>query len=155
EEPGAVRVDYDSPVFEAAGRLVNELGTLAYFRPTAPELKEIDPAWELERALRLHNGIFRIQECVRAETVYVGFIMQYDAMADERSGGLFEIWVNPESRSITTLPSLLDIAEGPRGGGDPPPAELAGIARQAWSLAQSVAVSMIAKRITGFCESQK
>src|SRR5262245_46108851 len=51
DEPGSVRVDYDAPFFEAAGRLVDSLGSLACLRAEIPELKQIDPDRELERGL--------------------------------------------------------------------------------------------------------
>lgn len=108
DEAGALRVDYDAPSFEALGRLAGSAGNLACVRISAPELKAIDPGAELERALRLQNGIFRLQECARADALYFCFFLQYDAMADERSGGVAEIWVNPATRSIPQLAPPLD-----------------------------------------------
>src|SRR5437867_989520 len=71
DEAGAVRVHYDAPLFEAAGRFVDAFGAVACVRATPPELKEIDPYRGLERGLRLHNGIFRLQECARTEMLYL------------------------------------------------------------------------------------
>jgi hypothetical protein len=151
DEAGAVRVDYDSPLFEAAGRFVDSFGAIACLRVTPPDLKEIDPDWELERALRLHNGIFRLQECAPAETLYLGFLLRYDVMADERSGGVLEVWVNPEARSIATLGSLL---EQPATDAPPPPG-LAGVIAPAWDLAKPIASSIVTAGLRGFSESLK
>lgn len=152
DEPGAARVDYDSPLFEAAGRLVDSFGTLACLRAAPPELKEIDPDRELERALRLQNGVFRLRECVPAETLYFCFLLQYDVMADERSGGVVEVWVNPAARSIASLSPLLD---QPDAGDAPPPAGLGELIAPAWDLAQPAASSWIVSRLHSFGESLK
>ena len=98
DESSALRVDYDSPAFERMGRLADAMGDLAFVRAGAPALKPIDAEMELERVLSLRNGIFRFQECAPATRIYFCFFVQYEAMADERAGGVVEIWVNPLTR---------------------------------------------------------
>jgi hypothetical protein len=105
-EAGAIRVDYDSPFFESAGRIADSPGSVVCLR-ALPELEPINPDRELERGLRLQNGILRIQECTRAEAAYICFLLRYDVMADERSGGIVEVWVNPEASSIPTRGTVL------------------------------------------------
>lgn len=152
DEPGALRVDYDAPSFEAMGRLAGSIGNLACVRISAPELKAVDPDKELERALRLQNGIFRLRECAPAQTLYFCFFLQYDVMADERTGGVAEIWVNPASRSIPQLPPPLDMVEVTDA---PAPPELGELAIQAWRLASPAASLSIDSRLRGFTESLK
>lgn len=152
DEPGALRLDYDAPSFEAMGRLAGSTGNLACVRISAPELKAIDPDKELERALRLQNGIFRLRECARAETLYFCFFLQYDVMADERSGGVEEIWVNPATRSILQPAPPLDTVEVTDALAPP---ELGELAVQAWRLALPGASLSIDSRLRGFTESLK
>ena len=128
DEPGALLVDYDSPSFEAVGRFVDSLGSAGCLRIALPELKAIDPDRELERALQLKNGVFRLRDCVRAETLYICFLLQYDVMADERSGGVAEVWVNPAARSIANLGPVI---ERPEAVDAPPPQAFGDFAHQA------------------------
>ncbi|MBI2150465.1 MAG: hypothetical protein HYU27_07655, partial [Acidobacteria bacterium] len=151
-EANAIRVDYDAPFFEAAGRFIDSFGSLACLGVETPELKDMSPERELERGLRLQNGIFRLQECVPAEMLYLCFSLRYDAIADERSGGVLEVWVNPEARSIATMAAVLD---QPEAGDAPSPPDLAAIAAKAWDLAKPAASSTVMARVTGFGESLK
>jgi hypothetical protein len=41
EEPGALRVDYDAPSFEAIGQLTASMGSLACVRVSSPELQTL------------------------------------------------------------------------------------------------------------------
>jgi len=150
DEPGAIRVDYDTPTFEAIGRLAGSMGKLACVRIAMPELKAIDPENELERALRLHNGVFRLRECAPVETLYFCFFLQYDVMADERSGGVAELWVNPSTRSIPQIVPPVDVVELTDA---PAPPEFVELATQAWRLASPGATMSIHSRLRGFTES--
>ena len=134
------------------GRLAGSMGNLACVRISAPELKAIDPDKELERALRLQNGIFRLRECERAETLYFCFFLQYDVMADERSGGVAEIWVNPATRSIPQIVPPLETLEVADAA---PPPELGELAVRAWRLASRAASLSIHSRLRDFTESLK
>jgi hypothetical protein len=100
--------------------------------------------------LRLHNGIFRIRECAQAEALYFCFFLQYDVIADERSGGVAEIWVNPATQSIPQfMPSLetLELSDAP------PPPEFGDRTAQAWRLASPTASLSVHSRLPGFIES--
>jgi hypothetical protein len=80
----------------------------------------------------------------------LGFLLRYDVMADERSGGVLEVWVNPEARSIATLGSIL---EQPEVSDAPQPPALAGVIALAWDLVKPVASTAVTARLTGFSES--
>jgi hypothetical protein len=152
DAPGAQRIDYDSRYFEAMGRLVDSMGSLAFAQVTAPPLKEIDPERELGRALSLQNGILRAGECIPASQVYFCFFIAYDVMADERSGGVTEVWVNPTTRSLPrAAPSLdtLEICD------DVPVPDLGELASRAWSLALPAATSSVESRLREFLDSVK
>jgi hypothetical protein len=152
DAPGTRLVDYDSPSFEAMGRLVEAMGRLAVVRVSVPELKAIDPEKELERALRLHNGVFRLRECALETKLYFCFFLQYDVMADERSGGVVEVWVNPATRSMPRLASLLETVEV---RDDASGEKLGELAAQAWGMALPAASSSVRARVREFIESLK
>jgi hypothetical protein len=151
DEPGAVRVDYDAASFEALGKIVDSFGTLACLRLAAPELKALDPERELERSLRLQNGVYRLQDFAVVETLYLGFFLQYDVMADERSGGVAEVWVNPAARSLAGLATLLETPHA----GDTPVYPVADLLKPAWDLALPAAASLVESRLDSFRESLK
>jgi hypothetical protein len=149
-DAGARRVDYDSLSFEAMGRLVEAMGPLACVRVSAPDLKAIDPEKELERALRLQNGVFRFSDYAPATQLYFCFFLQYDVMADERSGGVTELWVNPSTRS---MPRVAPVIETVEVRDDPPGPALGELAAQAWDLALPAASLSIRSRLRDFIES--
>ena len=108
----AVRVDHDSPLVETLGALLDPATRLAIVDAPFPPLKPIDPAQELERGVTVRNGVVRLRECVSVQTIYFCFVMEYEALADERRGGLIELWINPDARSVADWPgSVLDTAE--------------------------------------------
>lgn len=150
EAPGALRVDYDSPTFEAMGRIVAAMGRIACVTATAPELRTIDAEKELERTLRLQNGVYRLRDCVPATRLYFCFLVQYDVMADERSGGIEEVWVNPATRSMPRIASLLDMMET---RDVPPSPELAALLPRAWELALANASRSVQFRLPDFLGS--
>jgi hypothetical protein len=151
-EPGALSVDYDAPPFEAMGRIVGSMGRIAGVSIPSPELRTIDPEKELERTLRLQNGVFRFRDCVQVTQLYFCFFLQYDVMADERSGGMEEVWVNPATRSMPQIGSLLETMESRDAA---PPPELASLVSRAWDLARANAAISIRSRLGGFLESLK
>jgi hypothetical protein len=108
----AVRVDHDSPLVETLGALLDPARRLAVVDAPFPPLKPIDPAQELERGVTVRNGVVRLRECVSMLTTYCCFVMEYEALADERRGGLIELWINPDARSVADWPgSVLETAE--------------------------------------------
>ncbi len=150
EKPGSLRVDYDAPSFEAMGRLVESMGRLACVTIPTPELRIIDPEKELERTLSLQNGVFRVLDCVPATQLYFCFFLQYDVMADERSGGMVEVWVNPAENSMPRMASVLETMETRN---TPPPPELGELMPRALQLAFANESKSIRSRIGSFLES--
>jgi hypothetical protein len=120
----AVRVDYDSPLVEAFGALLDPAARLALVDVPFPPPKPIDPLRELERGVTVRNGVVRLRDYASVRTTYFCFVMEYEALADERRGSLMELWINPDARSLADWPaSLLEAAE-PRDatlGGDQGP----------------------------------
>ena len=112
-EAGALgtMIDYDAPLVERLGHLLDTAGRIAFVRSPSVRMKPIDPEHELGRALVLQNGIYRFQRMVAAESVVFCFVFEYGLLADERAGGLFQVWVNPETRSSPVLASWLDPAD--------------------------------------------
>lgn len=108
--PEAVRVDYDSPLVEALGGLLDPGSRLAFVEAPGPALKPIDPRRELEDGVTVRNGVLRLRECTSVTTTYFCFILEYEALADERRAGLLELWINPDARSVAEWPGLLDTA---------------------------------------------
>jgi hypothetical protein len=150
EAPGALRVDYDAPIFEAMGRVVGSMGSVACVTIPTPELRTIDAEKELERALSLQNGVFRLRDCLSVTQLYFCFFVQYDVMADERSGGIEEVWVNPATRSMPKMPSLLDTTKTEDAV---PPPELPALMSTAFDLALPNATLSIRSRLSSFLES--
>lgn len=108
----AVRVDHDSPLVETLGALLDPAARLAFVDAPFPPLKPIDPVQELEGGVTIRNGVVRLRECVSAQTIYVCFVMEYEALADERRGGLIELWINADAGSVAEWPAwVLETAE--------------------------------------------
>ena len=152
EEPAAKRVDYDAPSFEAMGRILDSMGRIAFVTVSSPELRTIDPEKELERTLRLQNGVFRLRDCMPVMQLYYCFFIQYDVMADERSGGLEEVWVNPATCSMPRMASTIDTMEVRDAS---PPAELGLLAGRAWEIALANGSLSVRSRLDGFLASLK
>ena len=152
ETPGSLHVNYDAPSFEAMGRLAGSMGRVGCVTIPSPELRTIDPEKELERTLRVQNGVFRIQDCVPVTQLYFCFFLQYDVMADERSGGIETVWVNPAANSMPRMARVLETVETREA---PPPAELGELMPHAWNLALPNASLSIRSRLGNFLESVK
>jgi hypothetical protein len=58
----------------------------------------------------IRNGVMRLRECTSAITTYFCFVMEYEALADERRAGLLDLWINPDARSVSEWPGLLETA---------------------------------------------
>lgn len=110
----SVRVDFDSPLVEALGALLDPAARLAFVDAPFPPLKPIDPLRELERGVTVRNGVVRLRECVAVQTIYVCFVMEYEALADERRGGIIELWVNADAGSVIDWPAAVLEAAEPR-----------------------------------------
>jgi hypothetical protein len=150
-DPHAIRVDYDAPILERLGRLVDEMGRLAVAAPPPMELKPIDPEAELDRALTVANGVYRFRESGVAQAAYVGYVIEYDMLADERTSGLVDVWVNPATRSIARMSSLVEgLARDDEGA---PPAGVEAMVRAAWRLAAPAATSALQARLEEFTDS--
>jgi len=108
--PDALRVDYDSPLVETLGGLLDPGSRLAFVDAPVPPLKPVDPLRELERGVTIGNGVMRLRECTSAATLYLCFVFEYEALADERRAGLMELWINPDARSVAEWPGLLETA---------------------------------------------
>ncbi|MBI2833971.1 MAG: hypothetical protein HYX76_06040 [Acidobacteria bacterium] len=107
----AIRIDHDSPLVETLGALLDPATRLAFVDAPFPRLKPIDPVQELERGITVRNGVVRLRECVSVQTIYFCFVMEYEALADERRGGLLELWINPDAGSVADWPAVLEAAE--------------------------------------------
>jgi hypothetical protein len=110
DRPETLRLDYDSPLVEALGGLLDPDFRLAFVDAPVPPLKPIDPQRELERGVTVRNGVLRLRECTPVTTMYLCFVFEYEALADERRGGLMELWINPDVQSVAEWPGLLDRA---------------------------------------------
>lgn len=146
-----VRVDHDSPLVEALGSLLDPKARLAFVDARFPPLKPIDPVRECERGVTIRNGVVRLVECVPVQTIYFCFVMEYEALADERRGGLIELWVNPDAGSVVDWPAaVLETAE-PR---DPiPPPDLGPRLQAAATLATRAADGLVRHRLEDFLGS--
>ncbi|MBI3050206.1 MAG: hypothetical protein HYY76_18060 [Acidobacteria bacterium] len=151
--PLALVVDYDSPLVERFGRVVETLGRIACAPSPPVALKAIDPEEVVTRAITLTNGIIR--DC-RAETGrarYVGFLVQFELLADERISGMTEVWVNHTTRSVPRLEGLVTRLLSSREGTADATAEVAasddvrGIVADAWATGGAVARGQVENRL--------
>jgi hypothetical protein len=148
--PASHRLDYDAPLFDAIGRLLEPAGRLAFAGVPGPA-KSIDAEAELDRALRLENGVWRFRGSQPASFPYVGFVLQYDLAADERTSGLVAVWVNAETRSFAGWGAwLLDDASleeaAPHDGGRD-------VMAACWPLARAAALLDIQREVAAPLES--
>jgi hypothetical protein len=102
-DDAALRVDYDTPLVERMGQLVDTLGRIALQPCTVPALRPIDAAAQVTRALTLHNGVFRVRSVETATAVRLGLFFEYELLADEREGGSAQVWVTPATRSMPRM----------------------------------------------------
>jgi hypothetical protein len=73
-------------------------------------------------------------------------------MADERSGGTEEVWINPSTHSIARMSSILETSET---HDNPPTPEMTEQLSNAWRLASANASLSIRSRLSHFVESVK
>ncbi len=104
--PHTLVVDYDSSLLERFERLVAPLGRIACAPSPSVDLKPIDPEEVVAHAFTLTNGIVRNCRAEAARAQYVGFLVQFELLADERVSGLTEVWVNRSIRSVPRLDRL-------------------------------------------------
>lgn len=146
-------VDYDSPLVDRFARLVEALGRIACVPASRVPLKPIDPEEVVTGALTLTNGIIR--DC-RAETgraQYVGFLVQYELLADERIAGMTEVWVNTTTRSAPRLQGLAIRLLSPHDGSPEAGAESAALddvfamVAEAWASGTALARGAVEPRL--------
>jgi hypothetical protein len=99
----ALRVDYDTPLVERMGQLVDTLGRIALWSPSVPAPKPIDADGQVRRALTLHNGVVRVRGCEPATALRLGVFFEYELLADEREGGSTQVWITPATRSAPRM----------------------------------------------------
>lgn len=149
DAPDAMRVDYDAPLLERMGRLVNRLGRIAFVECPAPPLKPIDAAAQIERGLALQNGVARVGGCEPAASVCVCVFFEYELLADEREGGLTRVWINPDTRSVprlTAWPAEADLID------QAPPVAAGPMLTVPWAIGLAAARAAIAPTIDDFLE---
>ena len=126
------------------------MGRMAVASAAPVDLKPIDPEAVLERALTVVNGVYRFRSCVAAKTAYVGYLVEYHFLADERTSGLLDVWVNPATRSIAQMSSLVDSLQVDEGE---PPEGVGASVRTAWRLAVPAATDALEARLGEFTDS--
>ena len=107
----ALLVDYDSPLFDKLGSLVDALGRVTFVDGPPVGVKAIDPVAELARVLTLQNGVLRGATMTSADVVYFRFTFEYSLLADERAGGLTHVWVNPATRSVPKMAPWSELSD--------------------------------------------
>lgn len=150
----ALHVDYDSPLVERMGPLVERLGRIAWLSPRMPAFKPIDAVTQVERALTLHNGVVRVRGCEPATAVRLGIFFEYELLADEREGGLTQVWITPETRSAPRMAGWAPDADG-RGGALTTPAVPDGrdaVLALPWPLAAATARAALGPVVNDFVE---
>jgi hypothetical protein len=164
EVKDGLRVDYDSPLVERLGQVVDQLGRVGWMTVPPLPLKDIDAGETVARALVVSNGVVRNCRAQSAEALYVCFFVEYALLADERVSGLLELWVNATMRSLPRLEGLL--ARATQTSPAASPAASAGLVlsapaghglipavRQAWSLAAPAAEGLARQRLSETIES--
>jgi hypothetical protein len=149
----AVLVDYDSPVFDKLGSLVDALGRVTFVAGPAVVLKSIEPVAELARALTLQNGVIRGATMTSAAVVYFRFTFEYSLLAEERAGGLAHVWVNPATRSVPRMASWSESRDQHDLGDPSPPLTSDGTLGLPWPLAGAAATAALAPTVTAFLDS--
>jgi hypothetical protein len=103
QQDAGLRVDYDTPLVERMGRLVDTLGRVALWPSTVPAPKPIDADGQVRRGLTLHNGVVRVRGCKPATAVRLRLFFEYELLADEREGGSAQVWITPATRSVPRM----------------------------------------------------
>jgi hypothetical protein len=150
--PEAVVVDHESALVERFDPLVRTLGRLWRAPTPAVSLKPIDPADVVTRTLTLTNGIIRNCRVEAGTSRYVGFIVQFELLADEPASGLVDVWTNVTTRSVPRLEGLaarLFSRDGPVGTAADQSAdeELGGMVAEAWTRAMGLAAGAARHRL--------
>jgi hypothetical protein len=151
--PHARVVDYDSPLLERFGRVVTTLGQIAYVPPPPITLKSIDPGEIVDRTVTFSNGIVRDCRSEAGCAHYVGFVVQFELLADERISGLTEVWLNHTCWSVPRLEGFAARLLSPREGNVDAGAGMAAVenvremASAAWGRAAAVARARVETRL--------
>ena len=148
----ALLVDYDSPVFDKLGSLVDAIGRVTFVDGPAVVLKSIDPVAELARALTLQNGVLRGATMTSAVVVYLRFTFEYSLLADERAGGLTHVWVNPATRSVPRMAQWNESSDQNDFDDTTPSLASDGTLELPWPLAGAAATAALAPTVAGFLD---
>lgn len=146
-------VDYESPLVDRFERLVERLGRIACVRAPLLPLKPVDPEEIIARAITLTNGIFRDCRAESGDAQYVGFLVQFELLADERISGMTEIWVNTTTGSVPRLQGLIARLLSSRQEAADATAEVAafddvhGIVADAWAAGAALARASAENRL--------
>jgi hypothetical protein len=149
----ALVVAYDSPLIDRFERLVETLGRIARVPSPRVALKVIDPEEVVTRAITLTNGIIRDCRAESGHAQYVGFIIHFELLADERVSGMTEGWVNTTTRSVPRLQGLTARLLSPREETAAASAEVAafddvrGIVAGAWATGAALARRLVENRL--------
>ena len=93
-------VDYDAPLVEKLAERLALHGSIASAERRGPAPKTIDAAQTLADGLTVQNGIARVVKAEIGVATYVGVVIQYDVLADERMSGIVSAWASPDTRSV-------------------------------------------------------
>jgi len=93
-------VDYDAPLVEKLAERIASCGSLASTERRGSVPKTIDAARALADSLTIQNGVARVLGAEVGIARYVGVVVQYDVLADERMSGIVGTWVCPDTRSV-------------------------------------------------------
>jgi hypothetical protein len=147
-------VDYESPLLERFEQLIAPLGRIACVAAPPMPIRAIDASEIIARTVTLTNGVFRDSRVESGTAQYVGFLVQYELLADERISGMTEIWVNTTTGSVPRLPDLVerllsstevqtDVDSGPVAASDDVQRTVAG----AWDSGVPLARSSVEERL--------
>lgn len=146
-------VDYDSPLVDRFERLVEALGRIACVTAPRLPLKTIDPEEVVTGAITLTNGIIRDCRAESGRAQYVGFLVRYELLADERISGMTEVWVNTTTRSAPRLEGFAVRLLSRHEESSEPSAEAAasgavfGVVADAWKSATALATGAVEMRL--------
>jgi hypothetical protein len=156
----AIVVDYDSPLVDRFGRVVEELGRVAVMPAPRLALKTIDPEAAIADAITFHNGVVRDCRVESGRATYVGFVIQHELLSDERVSGMSEVWVNTTTHSAPRLVGVIEMllvtsrnAECNHGLEEGPPDDLSGTVAEAWRLGAALARHAVENRLQESIES--
>jgi len=148
----ALLVDYDSPLFDKLGSLVDALGRVTFVDGPPVGVKAIDPVAELARVLTLQNGVLRGATMTSADVVYFGFTFEYSLLADERAGGLTHVWVNPATRSVPKMAPWSELSDPNDFDDTTRPLASDDQLELPWALAGAAATAALAPTVAAFLD---